>query len=99
MNYVVHSIMYAYFGATSVSKEWRRAARPFAIYITLLQLSQMVVGIVVTVVRTTFPRPSLVGVTQCTAPPCRARSNVRRGLRSHTRAHPRASPSRAWRSG
>lgn len=53
MNYVVHSIMYAYFGTTSVSRAWRRAARPFAIFITLLQLSQMVVGIVVTVVRAT----------------------------------------------
>lgn len=48
MNYVVHSIMYAYFGATSISGRWRRSVRPFAILITLLQISQMVVGIVVT---------------------------------------------------
>ena len=49
MNYLVHSIMYAYFAATSVSQSWRRAVRPYAIFITLLQLAQMVVGIVVTV--------------------------------------------------
>ena len=49
MNYFVHSIMYGYFGATSVSQSWRRAVRPYTIFITLLQLAQMVVGIVVTV--------------------------------------------------
>ncbi|KAJ8601652.1 hypothetical protein CTAYLR_009829 [Chrysophaeum taylorii] len=47
MNYCVHTIMYAYFAATQTSL--RKAVRPFAIYITLLQLLQMLVGIFVTV--------------------------------------------------
>jgi len=47
MNYFVHFLMYAYFAATQTSL--RQAVRPFAIYITLLQLAQMVVGIFVTV--------------------------------------------------
>ena len=47
MNYCVHSIMYAYFGCMGVA--WLRPkVKPFAIYITLLQLLQMVVGIFVT---------------------------------------------------
>jgi len=49
MNYGVHSIMYAYFAATQHSKRAREAVKPCAIYITLLQLLQMVVGITVTV--------------------------------------------------
>lgn len=49
MNYGVHSIMYAYFAATQHGKAAREAVKPFAIYITLLQLTQMVVGIAVTV--------------------------------------------------
>ena len=48
MNYCVHSIMYAYFAFTQVPS-LRAKVRPFAIYITLLQLAQMVVGIFVTV--------------------------------------------------
>eukprot|EP00038_Savillea_parva_P009684 m.185170 g.185170 ORF g.185170 m.185170 type:complete len:302 (-) comp16366_c0_seq1:17-922(-) len=48
MNYLVHTIMYAYFGATSLSPAVRKAVRPYAYMITLLQLLQMVVGIVVT---------------------------------------------------
>ena len=46
MNYLVHSLMYAYFAATQTTL--RQTVRPFAIYITLLQLAQMVVGIYVT---------------------------------------------------
>merc|ERR1719198_1292096 len=49
MNYAVHSIMYGYFAATQHSKRARALVRPFAIYITLAQLAQMVVGIAVTV--------------------------------------------------
>ena len=48
MNYAVHSVMYGYFAATQHSARARRAVRPFAIYITLAQLLQMVVGIGVT---------------------------------------------------
>mmetsp|Transcript_29172 Transcript_29172/g.100687 ORF Transcript_29172/g.100687 Transcript_29172/m.100687 type:complete len:180 (+) Transcript_29172:114-653(+) len=48
MNYGVHSIMYAYFAATQYSRAFRAAARDFAVYITLLQLAQMLVGIWVT---------------------------------------------------
>ena len=51
---VVHAIMYGYFGCTQVSQSWRRAVRPYAACITLLQLSQMVVGIVVTVASVTY---------------------------------------------
>lgn len=47
MNYTVHSVMYAYFAATTTS--YRKVVQPFAIYITFLQLAQMVVGIYVTV--------------------------------------------------
>jgi len=48
MNYFVHSVMYAYYGCMGVAK-LRPAAKKFAIYITLLQLAQMVVGIFVTI--------------------------------------------------
>jgi elongation of very long chain fatty acids protein 6 len=46
MNYCVHSCMYVYFAVTQTP--YRSAAKPFAIYVTLLQLAQMVVGIFVT---------------------------------------------------
>lgn len=48
INYVVHALMYSYFALTQLGKDCRRAVKPFAIIITSLQLSQMVVGIVVT---------------------------------------------------
>jgi len=48
MNYGVHSVMYAYFGATQYSKHVREYCKPYAMYITLLQLAQMVAGIAVT---------------------------------------------------
>mmetsp|Transcript_19054 Transcript_19054/g.59873 ORF Transcript_19054/g.59873 Transcript_19054/m.59873 type:complete len:312 (-) Transcript_19054:265-1200(-) len=47
MNYAVHTVMYAYYAATQTSL--RKAVRPYAIYITLAQLAQMVMGIFVTV--------------------------------------------------
>ena len=49
MNYTVHAIMYFYFGLTQCGEKGRKFAKKFAMLITLLQLSQMVVGIVVTV--------------------------------------------------
>uniref|UniRef100_A0A7S2BP66 Elongation of fatty acids protein n=1 Tax=Octactis speculum TaxID=3111310 RepID=A0A7S2BP66_9STRA len=49
MNYCVHSVMYFYFGATQTGPALRKIVRPFAIYITLIQLLQMVVGIFITV--------------------------------------------------
>jgi elongation of very long chain fatty acids protein 6 len=47
MNYSVHSIMYGYFAVTATKH--RRLVVPYAMYITLLQLLQMLVGIFVTV--------------------------------------------------
>merc|ERR1712066_540691 len=47
MNYSVHSIMYGYFAV--MGTKYRRAVAPYAIYITLLQLVQMLVGMFVTV--------------------------------------------------
>ncbi|KAJ1456507.1 GNS1/SUR4 family-domain-containing protein [Pelagophyceae sp. CCMP2097] len=43
MNYGVHAVMYAYFAVTQTS--FRKAVQKFAIYITLLQLCQMLLGI------------------------------------------------------
>lgn len=48
MNYFVHSIMYAYYGCMGVAR-LRPLVKKRAIYVTLLQLAQMVVGIGVTV--------------------------------------------------
>merc|ERR1712084_159332 len=47
MNYSVHSIMYGYFAV--MSTRYRKVVAPFAIYITLLQLLQMLVGMFVTI--------------------------------------------------
>lgn len=47
MNYTVHSIMYGYFAATGTS--YRKVVARYAIYITLLQLVQMLMGMFVTV--------------------------------------------------
>merc|ERR1719258_117976 len=49
MNYTVHAIMYFYFGLTQTGPTGRKIAKKFAMLITTLQLSQMVVGIIVTV--------------------------------------------------
>merc|ERR1712174_75352 len=46
MNYSVHSIMGGYFAV--MGTKHRRAVAPYAIYITLLQLVQMLVGMFVT---------------------------------------------------
>merc|ERR1712207_44699 len=46
MNYTVHSIMYGYFAVTAT--KYRKRVVPYAIYITLLQLLQMLVGMFVT---------------------------------------------------
>jgi len=47
MNYSVHSIMYGYFALTAT--RFRKYVTPFAMFITLGQLLQMVVGMFVTV--------------------------------------------------
>lgn len=47
MNYAVHSVMYAYFALTAT--KYRKAVQPYAIFITLGQLLQMVVGMWVTI--------------------------------------------------
>ena len=49
MNYLVHSIMYFYFGLTQCGPKGRQFAKKFAMLITTLQLTQMVFGIAVTV--------------------------------------------------
>ena len=49
MNYTVHSIMYFYFGLTQCGPTYRKAAKRFSLLVTTMQLSQMMVGIVVTV--------------------------------------------------
>ena len=49
MNYAVHSLMYFYFAMTQVSAQTRHVVRPFAPCLTILQLLQMVGGIIVTV--------------------------------------------------
>ena len=48
MNYVVHAVMYAYFGCMALPS-LRPTVKRFAVGVTLLQLAQMVVGIFVTV--------------------------------------------------
>lgn len=47
MNYSVHSIMYGYFAV--MGTQYRRTVSKYAIYITLLQLVQMLVGMFVTI--------------------------------------------------
>jgi elongation of very long chain fatty acids protein 6 len=46
MNYSVHAVMYGYFAATA--SKYRKLVTPFAIFITLAQLLQMVMGMYVT---------------------------------------------------
>merc|ERR1712217_710626 len=45
MNYGVHSIMYGYFAL--MATKYRRRVAPYATFITLLQILQMVVGMLV----------------------------------------------------
>jgi len=47
MNYSVHSVMYGYFAV--VATKYRKYVAPFAIFITVAQLAQMLVGMFVTV--------------------------------------------------
>mmetsp|Transcript_47311 Transcript_47311/g.119161 ORF Transcript_47311/g.119161 Transcript_47311/m.119161 type:complete len:355 (+) Transcript_47311:95-1159(+) len=47
MNYSVHSVMYGYFAVTAT--KYRKKVVPYAIYITLMQLVQMLVGMFVTI--------------------------------------------------
>ena len=48
MNYFVHALMYTYYGCMGVER-LRPRVKKRAIFVTLLQLAQMVVGIGVTV--------------------------------------------------
>ena len=43
MNYSVHALMYFYFGVTQTGPTGKRVAKKFAMLITTLQLTQMVV--------------------------------------------------------
>lgn len=47
MNYSVHSVMYGYFAITGT--KYRKMVSPYAIYITIFQLVQMLVGMFVTI--------------------------------------------------
>merc|ERR1719221_1030738 len=47
MNYSVHAVMYGYFAITAT--KYRKLVTPFAIFITLAQLMQMLVGMYVTI--------------------------------------------------
>merc|ERR1712194_629218 len=47
MNYSVHAVMYGYFAITAT--KYRKCVTPFAIFITLAQLLQMLVGMYVTI--------------------------------------------------
>lgn len=47
MNYSVHAVMYGYFAITAT--KYRKYVTPFAIFITLAQLMQMLVGMYVTI--------------------------------------------------
>ena len=49
MNYSVHSIMYFYYGLTQCGPTAKKMAKRIAMFITTIQLLQMVGGIVVTV--------------------------------------------------
>lgn len=46
MNYTVHGVMYAYYAMTQWSMETRKIVKPYAFYITLLQIVQMLGGII-----------------------------------------------------
>lgn len=46
MNYTVHGIMYFYYAMTQWSMETRKMVKPYALYITLLQVAQMAGGII-----------------------------------------------------
>merc|ERR1711879_344505 len=47
MNYSVHSVMYGYFA--TMSTKYRKMVTPYAIFITIAQLAQMLVGMFVTI--------------------------------------------------
>jgi len=49
MNYTVHAIMYFYFALSQCGDKARKFAKKFAMLITAMQLTQMVIGIIVTV--------------------------------------------------
>eukprot|EP00494_Astrolonche_serrata_P024322 UN24580 len=47
VNYFVHSIMYGYYAMSTIGPYTRKIVRPYAFYITLIQLSQMVFGLAI----------------------------------------------------
>jgi uncharacterized membrane protein YeiB len=48
MNYFVHSIMYSYYFMMALSERTRKMVKPFAQFITTIQIVQMVIGLIVT---------------------------------------------------
>ena len=75
MNYSVHAIMYFYFGLTQCGPAGKRFAKRFAMLITCLQLTQMVIGIAVTVASVVYHSQV---VHHAHAAPIRVRSMVGR---------------------
>jgi len=47
VNYCIHGIMYFYYGMTQLSPWTRKLVKPFAMQVTLLQLSQMGFGVLI----------------------------------------------------
>ena len=88
MNYSVHTLMYFYFGLTQCGDAGRKLARKAAIFITTLQLTQMVGGIYVTVAaiywqwqarrrRRPLPARPPARARPSAPPPERARNQIR----------------------
>lgn len=48
MNYFVHGIMYAYYAVAATGPLGTKIVRPFARFVTILQIAQMIVGVVIT---------------------------------------------------
>lgn len=47
VNYSIHALMYFYYGMTQLSPKTRAMVKPYALYVTFLQLSQMGFGIII----------------------------------------------------
>lgn len=59
MNYSVHAVMYFYFGMSECGARGKAVVKPFALFVTLIQLMQMVFGIGITVAVSFIPPPIL----------------------------------------
>lgn len=55
MNYSVHAVMYFYFGMSECGARGKAVVKPFALFVTLIQLMQMVFGIGITVAVSFIP--------------------------------------------